>query len=56
LRFQVLTAASVEMAVFWIVSIALMMEEASTSETSVNFYQTPRRNNLEESHLHIIFV
>jgi hypothetical protein len=32
--------------------IALMMEAASTSETSVNFYQTLRRNNPEDSHLH----
>jgi hypothetical protein len=32
--------------------IALMMEAASTSETSVNFYQTTRRNNLEDSHPH----
>jgi hypothetical protein len=32
--------------------IALMMEAASTSETSVNFYQTTRRNNSEDSHLH----
>jgi hypothetical protein len=31
---------------------ALMMEAANTSETSVNFYQTTRRNNLEDSHLH----
>jgi hypothetical protein len=31
--------------------IALMMEAASTSETSVNFYQTIRRNNPEDSHL-----
>jgi hypothetical protein len=31
--------------------IALMMEAASTSESSVNFYQTIRRNNLEDSHL-----
>jgi hypothetical protein len=29
----------------------LMMEAASTSETSVNFYQTTRRNNPEDSHL-----
>jgi hypothetical protein len=28
--------------------IALMMEAASTSETTVNFYQTTRRNNPEE--------
>jgi hypothetical protein len=33
-------------------AIALMMEAASTSETSVNFYQTTRRNNPEDSHLH----
>jgi hypothetical protein len=31
--------------------IALMMETASTSETSRNFYQTTRRNNPEDSHL-----
>jgi hypothetical protein len=29
-----------------------MMEAASTSETSVNFYQTTRRYNPEDSHLH----
>jgi hypothetical protein len=29
------------------------MEAASTSETSVNFYQTTRRNILEDSHLHV---
>jgi hypothetical protein len=28
-----------------------MMDAASTSETSVNFYQTTRRNNPENSHL-----
>jgi hypothetical protein len=28
------------------------MEAASTSETSVNFYQTTRRNIPEDSHLH----
>jgi hypothetical protein len=31
--------------------IALMMEAASTSETSVNFYQTTRHNNPEVNHL-----
>jgi hypothetical protein len=30
----------------------LMMEAASTSETSVNVYQTTRPNNPEDSHLH----
>jgi hypothetical protein len=44
------------MAVFWVVApwsraIALMMEAASTSETSVNFYQITRRYNAEDSHL-----
>jgi hypothetical protein len=29
-----------------------MMEAASTSETSVNFYRTTRRYNPEDSHLH----
>jgi hypothetical protein len=38
------------MAVFW--AIALMMEAARTSETLVNFYQTTRRYNPEDSHLH----
>jgi hypothetical protein len=32
---------------------ALMMEEVSTSEASINFYQTTRRNIPEDSHLHI---
>jgi hypothetical protein len=31
--------------------IALMMEAGITSETLVNFYQTPRRYNPEDSHL-----
>jgi hypothetical protein len=34
------------------VLIALMMEAASTFETSVNFYQTTRFNNPEDRHLH----
>jgi hypothetical protein len=42
-----------KMIVFWVVApcraIAMMMEAASTSETSVNFYQTARRNNPEDS-------
>jgi hypothetical protein len=29
-----------------------MMEAASASETSVNFYQTTLRNDLEEGHFH----
>jgi hypothetical protein len=43
---EVLTAVSTKMAV-----IALMMEAARTSETLVNFYQTTRRYNPEDSHL-----
>jgi hypothetical protein len=31
---------------------AMMMEAANTSETSVNFYQTTRRYNPQDSHLH----
>jgi hypothetical protein len=33
-------------------AIALMMEAAITSETSVNFYQTTRRNIPDDNHLH----
>jgi hypothetical protein len=29
------------------------MEAATTSETSVNFYHTARRNNPEDSHLQL---
>jgi hypothetical protein len=39
-----------KMAVFWVV--AMMMKAASISETSVNFHQTTRCNNPEDSHLH----
>jgi hypothetical protein len=34
-------------------AIALMMEAAITSETSVNFHQTTRCNNPEDSHLQV---
>jgi hypothetical protein len=40
-----------KMAVFWVVAIALMMEAARSSETLVNFYQTTRRYNPEDSRL-----
>jgi hypothetical protein len=33
------------------ITTTLMMGAASTSETSVNSYQTPLRNNPEDSHL-----
>jgi hypothetical protein len=35
-----------------LLAIALMMEAARTSEMLVNFYQTTRRYNPEDSHLH----
>jgi hypothetical protein len=35
--------------------ITLMMEAARTSETSVNFYQTTRRYNPEDSYLLELF-
>jgi hypothetical protein len=33
--------------------IAMLVEAINTSETSVNFYQTTRRNNAEDSHLQV---
>jgi hypothetical protein len=56
-RFQVLTAANMKIIVFWdvapcsLVEVALMTEAESTSETSVNFYQTTRLNIPEDSRL-----
>jgi hypothetical protein len=56
-RFQVLTAASMKIAVFWVVAQCSLVEDtdvseaAGTSETSVNFYQSTRCNNPEDSHL-----
>jgi hypothetical protein len=44
----------IKITVFWVVAIiALMTEAARTSETLVNFYQTTRRYNPEDSHLRI---
>jgi hypothetical protein len=46
-----------KIAVFWVVvpcslAIALIMEAARTSKTLVNFYQTTRCYNPEDSNLH----
>jgi hypothetical protein len=46
-RFQVLTAATMKMAGFWVVEVLA----ASTSETSVNFYRAKRRYSPEDSRL-----
>jgi hypothetical protein len=61
MRFQFLTAASMKMAVFWVVAPTFqrfcclhqqgMMQTESTSKSSVNYYQSTRRNNPEDSHL-----
>jgi hypothetical protein len=73
-RFEVLTAASMKMDVFWVVAPCSMVEvnrrfrgtaasiirtlttEASTSETSVHFYHSTRRNNPEDSHIQAMEV
>jgi hypothetical protein len=48
MRFQGLTAASMKFRVFWDI-IALMMEAARTSETSVDIDLTMRQYILEYS-------
>jgi hypothetical protein len=52
MRFEVLTAASMRIGCLLGCCDRLMMEATSTSETSVNIYQTTRRNSPEDSHLH----
>jgi hypothetical protein len=51
-RFEVLTAVNIKMAVLWVVA---MMEAASTLETWVKFSQTTRYKNPEDSHHHDLF-
>jgi hypothetical protein len=41
-----------KMAAFWAMT-ALMTEAVQTSETVVNSYQSTRRYNPEDSHLHV---
>jgi hypothetical protein len=64
---QVLTAVSTKMAVLWVVAPcspcclhhqgdSVMVEAARTSETLVNFYQTTRRYNPDDSHLNTLVV
>jgi hypothetical protein len=52
-RFEIITAESMKISVFWVVApaITLMIDAASTSETSVNFYWTTQRKNSEDSHI-----
>jgi hypothetical protein len=45
--------ASEVLAASFIRAVMALMEAESTSETSVNFYQTTERKNPEDSHLHI---
>jgi hypothetical protein len=59
-RFQLPTAMSTKMTVFWGMmsrviyeTIALMMEVVSTFETSVNIYQTTWRKIPENNHLQV---
>jgi hypothetical protein len=47
-------AVSWDLALYCLVEVNLMMETASTSETSVNFYQTIRRINQEDGHLRLL--
>jgi tRNA G10 N-methylase Trm11 len=54
--FAVLMAASMKMAVFWVVAVSIIgaiIEAASTWETSINFYQTTQPCDNEDSHLQI---
>jgi hypothetical protein len=63
-RFQVLKAASMKMAVFRVVApyrssptlqeLAALTIEATTSETSVDFYQLTQRYNPQNSNLKLI--
>jgi hypothetical protein len=52
IRTEYLQNASQTVTVGSDVVIRSMMEAASTSETSVHFYQTTRHNNPEDNHLH----
>jgi hypothetical protein len=47
--------ANMKMTVFWVVAPCSLVLAASTSETLVNFYQTARRYNPEDSH-HTTFL
>jgi hypothetical protein len=59
-RFQVLTAASMKMTVFWDAApyraIGLMMEAVSTSEMSVTFYETTQHNIPEDRTLIALMI
>jgi hypothetical protein len=50
--FEVLTAVSTKMAVFWVAAPCSLVEVWK----KVNFYQNTRRNNPEDSHLQLLYV
>jgi hypothetical protein len=54
LLWQKFTVVSEVLAAFIKMAIALMTTAAGTSETSVKFYQTTRRNKPGDSHLHTL--
>jgi hypothetical protein len=58
MRLQVLTAASMKLRIFWDVlrCIALMMEAARTSETSVDIQLRTRQYISEDSELRSNFI
>jgi hypothetical protein len=53
--FYFLTFLILKMVIFWVVAMSTHRPDdgiGNTSETSINFYQTIRRNNSEDSRLH----
>jgi hypothetical protein len=52
-RFEVLTAASVKIAVFWVVAPCSLVEATDVSEVlAASIIRATRCNNPEDSHIH----